>query len=467
MKKITKEQFVERARAVHGDMYDYSRVVMRGMRNPVEIICPEHGPFMQRPGDHVRGQGCPKCAPRKRVATNMERYGAGNFVGSPEGREKARRTSLERYGTEHPMQNAKVKERHAESVREHFGVDQPLASTEVRAKRAQTMIERHGDEIPMRCADIRAQAQETARERYGVDWAIASDEVKQRINESCQEKFGVDWPMQSPEVRERMRAGLVEKLGVEHALESDEVKAAMVERSQETWGVDWPCQSEDVKQKIRETCRERYGVNWPVQSDVARVHTIETCRERYGVDSVMQCEDFVARAFETRRKNGTLSTSAPEDQLYELLCERFGEEDVVRQYRDARYPFACDFYVRSFDLFIELNASWTHGGHWFDAESDEDQAVLDKWRMRADAGHPFYAAAIETWTVRDVRKRACMMSNGIKVLVFWDNDLADARTWLASLQDDDMIRSDRKRSAFGVMGLTSANDPVSANGGEQ
>lgn len=48
-------------RKVHGDKYDYSKVVFFNSRTPIVIVCPEHGPFTQRARDHKRGQGCRKC----------------------------------------------------------------------------------------------------------------------------------------------------------------------------------------------------------------------------------------------------------------------------------------------------------------------------------------------------------------------------------------------------------------------
>lgn len=57
----TKEDFVKRARSVHGDTYDYSKVVYITNHDKVEIICPKHGSFWQDPSRHYRGEGCPKC----------------------------------------------------------------------------------------------------------------------------------------------------------------------------------------------------------------------------------------------------------------------------------------------------------------------------------------------------------------------------------------------------------------------
>lgn len=58
----TKEQFIEKAKKVHGDKYDYSKVVYNGMHEKVCIICPMHGEFWQTPANHLNGKGCKKCA---------------------------------------------------------------------------------------------------------------------------------------------------------------------------------------------------------------------------------------------------------------------------------------------------------------------------------------------------------------------------------------------------------------------
>lgn len=61
MKKLTTEEFIERARKVHGEKYDYSKVEYTNNSTKVCIICPEHGKFWQAPNKHLSGQGCPFC----------------------------------------------------------------------------------------------------------------------------------------------------------------------------------------------------------------------------------------------------------------------------------------------------------------------------------------------------------------------------------------------------------------------
>lgn len=70
--------FLARARAVHGDRYDYSRVAYIGVQKKVEIICPDHGPFLQLPMSHVAGRGCVVCGAQKSAGSN--RLTAEKFI---------------------------------------------------------------------------------------------------------------------------------------------------------------------------------------------------------------------------------------------------------------------------------------------------------------------------------------------------------------------------------------------------
>ena len=65
MRKLTKEEFIERAKKVHGDKYDYSKVNYVDSHTDIIIICPEHGEFKQKPSNHLNGNGCPECIRNK------------------------------------------------------------------------------------------------------------------------------------------------------------------------------------------------------------------------------------------------------------------------------------------------------------------------------------------------------------------------------------------------------------------
>ena len=59
--KITKEEFITKAYEVWGDKYDYSEVEYINSKKKVSITCSKHGIFLQTPGSHLSGNGCPKC----------------------------------------------------------------------------------------------------------------------------------------------------------------------------------------------------------------------------------------------------------------------------------------------------------------------------------------------------------------------------------------------------------------------
>lgn len=59
--KYNTEIFMNKARQVHGDKFDYSKVNYVNSQTKVTIICPIHGEFEQKPNNHLNGQGCIHC----------------------------------------------------------------------------------------------------------------------------------------------------------------------------------------------------------------------------------------------------------------------------------------------------------------------------------------------------------------------------------------------------------------------
>ena len=70
MKRLTTDEFIRRAKDIHGNKYDYSKSVYINAVTKVCIICPEHGEFWQLPNNHLKGCGCPKCSNNDRISSN-------------------------------------------------------------------------------------------------------------------------------------------------------------------------------------------------------------------------------------------------------------------------------------------------------------------------------------------------------------------------------------------------------------
>jgi predicted nucleic acid-binding Zn-ribbon protein len=74
--KLGRDEFIKRATGVHGNHYDYSIVNYINAKTKVDIICPTHGIYKQKPETHMKGVGCPHCGAKKssnsRILTKEE-----------------------------------------------------------------------------------------------------------------------------------------------------------------------------------------------------------------------------------------------------------------------------------------------------------------------------------------------------------------------------------------------------------
>lgn len=77
--RLTKNKVLKRFEEAHGSKYDYSRVQYKGQQTPVEIVCPRHGSFFQKPEYHWTGSECSSCY-HEDVRGASQRLSTGEFV---------------------------------------------------------------------------------------------------------------------------------------------------------------------------------------------------------------------------------------------------------------------------------------------------------------------------------------------------------------------------------------------------
>jgi hypothetical protein len=70
-KRLTTIEFINRARKIHGDKYDYSQSVYLNTYTKLKIKCQIHGYFEQSPEHHLRGHKCPKCSGKNKTTTDI------------------------------------------------------------------------------------------------------------------------------------------------------------------------------------------------------------------------------------------------------------------------------------------------------------------------------------------------------------------------------------------------------------
>lgn len=246
------------------------------------------------------------------------------------------------------------------------------------------------------------------------------------------EKHGCDNPFKLQEFQEKGVRTRFEKYGGEYTLSrgSSLEPQARATFAQNMKNIEY---KKSIVDKRCETCERNYGVAFPLQSRDVQMRLKATCLETYGADSYSKTDAFktrmsdssaiwVPKMFATKKSKGNLNTSCVENYIEQKL------QGFEREYVSGDYPYHSDFYDSVRNLFIEVNAHWTHGGHWYDTFSAFDANKLIDWQAKSSS---YIDKAIKTWTVSDVQKRQCARDNKLNYVTFWDSDGSDFDLWLA------------------------------------
>jgi len=91
-RKLTREEFIEKATIKHGNKYNYSKVQYINIVTKVTIVCnvQDHGEFEQNPDNHLAGQGCPVCG-------KISRYNKKTYKPREEFKEKSKKVHCNKY----------------------------------------------------------------------------------------------------------------------------------------------------------------------------------------------------------------------------------------------------------------------------------------------------------------------------------------------------------------------------------
>ena len=232
----------------------------------------------------------------------------------------------------------------------------------------------------------------TCLKKYNVVNISKLDYIKEKKKETCMKNYGVYFPMQSNELSTKIKQTKLNKYG--------------------------NCNNID---KINKTKLKKY--NDENYFGFGSQKYKENLIKLYGVDNISKLKEIQDKINNTKQKNNSFNISKPEDESYELLKSKY--HDVKKQYRSKLYPFNCDFYIPSLDLYIECNYHWTHGFHPYDLNNIEDQNKLELWKSKQTK---YYNNAIKTWTIRDINKRHIAKENKLKYLELWN--IEELKYWL-------------------------------------
>lgn len=284
---------------------------------------------------------------------------------------------------------------------------------DVQSKSKQTSLKRYGTEYPMQCEKIKNKSKETNLEKYGSEYYFSSEEGKQKIKDVLIEKYGVDNSYKIDIIAEKREKVLIEKYGKSKPLGNKEVQNKIKQINLEKYGTEYSFQSKEYQENVlQKIFLEKYGTISPMSAT----------RDTIKVDmDVLPKEKWQT----TRVSNGTWNSSSEEEIIYNELVEIF--KDVKRQYKSKLYPFRCDFYIPVIDTYIEYNGFFTHGGHPFNKDNQDD---VERAKMLLEKGeeHQLYNTAYEVWTQSDPYKVETARKNKIKLLVFYN--MKEVENWI-------------------------------------
>ena len=251
--------------------------------------------------------------------------------------------------------------------------------------------------------------------------------VKQKRNATNIDRYGGLAPASNKNVVEKMLKTREDRYGSKSYHNIEKYKETMLNK----YGVDHNFKCDKVIKQREQTWLNNYNCYNPSQSEKIKNKKRETCIKHFGVDSYFKTTEFkqffndnkdwiIEKIFKTQKENGTLGKSKIEDEIYNLIKIQY--PDTIHHYKDDfRYPFNCDFYIPSLDLFIEYNGHWTHGPHLFNENNMEDVKLLNECKDKSLTSD-YYCKMIDTWTIRDPLKVKTAKENNLNYLILWPAD---------------------------------------------
>ena len=222
----------------------------------------------------------------------------------------------------------------------------------------------------------------------------------------------------------------------------------------EKYGCACSLQNKDVKQKAKYTIKKRYGFEYAQTNPLIRKKISDSQKRAAERKSKEEKKLITHKAAVTKSERGYISKD--EAKGLKFLRQMFGEENVISAYFEyGRYENDCDYYIKPFDIFIELQANHAlHGTHAFDPNNPNDLERLQKLfkakedKIKRTGTAKGYEDAIRIWTYEDPRKREEAKRNKLRFFEFWsEQEMEDAFNKFK----DDFIGLERQIAREGIL----------------
>lgn len=259
------------------------------------------------------------------------------------------------------------------------------------------------------------------REKNGL--RLLSDETKEKIRKKA---IGRKPTEESNLKRSLKLKGISKNKGLAHTKEHIEKRVEKLKGQKRT---------EEQKQNIRNALKGKQKTKEHIENMLkSRVYCKLTEEHKQKISESLYktysnkntLKELTYKIYQTKKRNNSFNTSKPEKELHNLLLQNY--PDVIKEYKDFnRYPFNCDFYIPSLDLFIELNNFFIHGKEPYNEKNKKHLDLKNKILSKTNLNKKnLYNAFYKIWTQKDVYKRNIALLNKINYLEIYSyNNLND------------------------------------------
>lgn len=266
-----------------------------------------------------------------------------------------------------------------------------------REKTIQTNLNRYGCVAPIQNLEIKKKIQSENLKKYGFITPAKNKDIINKIKSTNLERYGVEFPLQSQRIHEK-------------TIESGLQRGSYIVGSQKT----------------QETCLKKYGkrnngdkiskslLARDLSDKIASIKAREMTKlTRYGDKNYNNHK----KAIRTKMRNHTngASISKFETNMIEYLRQTYPDYTIFTQYKEDRYPFDCDCYIKDLDLFIEFQGSYYHNKRPFKG-TEED---LVEYEKLSNSGIQKSRIA-NVWRYKDTKKREIAKNNNLNFLEYWE-----------------------------------------------
>lgn len=332
-------------------------------------------------------------------------YNVNNISQVEEIKQKKEQTFIERFGVKTTLQLDRVREQQKEIVKQKYGEKGVLGNEQIKATIKESIQNKYGVDNVMQLQSSKDKRIVTNKEKYGKDYYAQTEESKEKIKNTCLKKYGTDNYFKTEEFEKKKTDTIIAKYGVNNYSKTQEFKNFIKEHHDE------------IEQKKKQTNIDRFGVDSFFKTKEHKEFIKEYMKEYY--------IDIQKKIYESKKKNNSFNKSKGEDQVYQELLKKFKKEDIVRQYRSEKYPFNCDFYIKSIDLYIECHFSQFHNFRTFNPNNSEHIKELKILQNKAKEINfkgvlkNQYNMIIKVWTKADPLKLQTFINNKLNYQIFY------------------------------------------------